>query len=86
MTSGKACAQNPDSKLPPPFVFFARLLKRRVRWQMSMFGAILSKDAVFFLTTDPVTAPLVEYVECDEVIGGRRRAQRDGEHMAVDKF
>ena len=53
---------------------------------MSMFGAILSKDAVFFLTTDPVTAPLVEYVECDEVIGGRRRAQRDGEHMAVDKF
>ena len=80
MTSGKACAQNPDSKLPPP----SRL--RRVRWQMSMFGAILSKDAVFFLTTDPVTAPLVEYVECDEVIGGRRRAQRDGEHMAVDKF
>ena len=57
-----------------------------MRWQMSMFGAILSKDAVFFLTTDPVTAPLVEYVECDEVIGGRRRAQRDGEHMAVDKF
>lgn len=53
---------------------------------MSMFGAILSKDAVFFLTTDPVTAPLVEYVECDEVIGGRRRAQRDEERMAVDKF
>ena len=81
---GKRALKIPTANSPPPAR--ARLLKRRVRWQMSMFGAILSKDAVFFLTTDPVTAPLVEYVECDEVIGGRRRAQRDEERMAVDKF
>ena len=40
---------------------------------MSQFGVILSKDAVFYLATDSVIAPLIEYIECDEVIGGRRR-------------
>ena len=35
-------------------------------------GAILSKDAVFYLATDPLTAPILKALECDEVIGGRR--------------
>ena len=40
---------------------------------MPFFGAILSKDAVFYLATDAAAAPLIEYVECDEVVGGRRQ-------------
>ena len=34
-------------------------------------GAILSKDAVFYLATDARVAPLIEFAECDEVVGGR---------------
>jgi hypothetical protein len=34
-------------------------------------GAILSKDAVFYLATDARVAPLIEFAECDEVAGGR---------------
>ena len=34
-------------------------------------GAILSKDAVFYLATDARIAPLIEFAECDEVVGGR---------------
>ena len=34
-------------------------------------GAILSKDAVFYLATDARVAPLIEFAECNEVVGGR---------------
>ena len=40
---------------------------------LSFFGAILSKDAVFYLATDSVAAPLIDYIECDEAVGGRRQ-------------
>ena len=36
---------------------------------MQFFEAILSKDAVFYLATDSLVAPLVEAIECDEVVG-----------------
>ena len=36
-----------------------------------MFGAIISKDALFYLATDSTIGPLIEYAECDEVVGGR---------------
>lgn len=39
---------------------------------LTFFEAILSKDAVFYLATDPLTAPILKALECDEVIGGRR--------------
>ena len=39
---------------------------------MGFFEAILSKDAVFYLATDSVVAPLITAIECDEVFGGRR--------------
>lgn len=37
----------------------------------AVFGAVLSKDAVFYLATDETTAPLVTYIECDEPHGNR---------------
>ena len=40
---------------------------------LSSFGAVLSKDAVFYLATDSVAAPLIDYIECDEAVGGRRQ-------------
>lgn len=40
-------------------------------WSGGMFGAIASKDAVYFMVTNSVTAPLVSFAECDEVMGGR---------------
>lgn len=39
---------------------------------LTFFEAILSKDAVFYLATDPLTAPILKDLECDEVFGGRR--------------
>ena len=36
---------------------------------MGFFEAILSKDAVFFLATDSIVAPLITAIECDEVFG-----------------
>jgi hypothetical protein len=39
-------------------------------WHGGMFGAIFSKDAVYFAVTNAVTAPLVKYMECDEIVGG----------------
>ena len=50
---------------------------------MSIFGVILSKDAVFYLATDSVIAPLIEYIECDEVVGGRRQLTAEEEAQAV---
>jgi len=50
---------------------------------MSIFGVILSKDAVFYLATDSVIAPLIEYIECDEVVGGRRQLSAEEEAQAV---
>lgn len=38
---------------------------------MTFFEAILSKDAVFYLATDSLVAPLIEAIECDEIFGGR---------------
>jgi len=40
-------------------------------WHSGMFGCILSKDALYYLVTNNVTAPLVKFAECDEAIGGR---------------
>ena len=40
-------------------------------WSGGMFAAIASKDAVYFMVTNEVTAPIVSYAECDEVVGGR---------------
>ena len=37
-----------------------------------MFGAILSKDALYFMVTDASTRDLVKYAECDETVSGRR--------------
>jgi hypothetical protein len=39
-------------------------------WSSSQFGALLSKDAVVWLATDPKMSKLVRYIECDQVIGG----------------
>ena len=36
---------------------------------MQFFEAILSKDAVLYLATDSLVAPLIEAIECDEVFG-----------------
>jgi hypothetical protein len=40
---------------------------------LTFFEAILSKDAIFYLATDPLTAPILKTLECDEVFGGRRQ-------------
>lgn len=40
-------------------------------WSGGSFAAIVSKDALYFMVTNEVTAPLVSYAECDEVVGGR---------------
>lgn len=37
----------------------------------AVFGAVLSKDAVFYLASDQTTAPLITYIECDEPTGNR---------------
>ena len=37
-----------------------------------MFGAILSKDALYFMVTDASTRDLIKYAECDETVSGRR--------------
>ena len=37
----------------------------------NFFGAVLSKDAVFYLATDQTVAPLLKYIECDEPVGNR---------------
>jgi hypothetical protein len=37
----------------------------------ALFGAVLSKDAVFYLATDSTVAPLISYIECDEPSGNR---------------
>lgn len=34
-------------------------------WHGKLFGAVMSKDAVYFMVTNNVTAPLVQYAECD---------------------
>ena len=39
-------------------------------WHGAMFGAILSKDGLYFMVTNNVTRNLVKYAECDEVVGG----------------
>lgn len=38
-------------------------------WGGGLFAAIMSKDAVYFMVTNEVTAPLVSSCECDEVVG-----------------
>ena len=39
----------------------------------NFFGAVLSKDAVFYLATDQTVAPLLKYIECDEPVGNGGR-------------
>ena len=39
---------------------------------LTFFEAILSKDAVFYLASDPITSAILSDLECDEVVGGRR--------------
>ena len=51
---------------------------------MSFFGTILSKDAVFYLATDALIAPLIDFIECDEVVGGRRQLSAEEEAHAVE--